>query len=64
MSPKEVWSQQLAAAVAHLFSQCNVVWRIFYGLGVQAVKVKILWVLYFHQVWLHHLSKVFDSRSS
>jgi hypothetical protein len=29
MSPKQVWSQSLAAAVAHLFSQYNVVWRCF-----------------------------------
>jgi hypothetical protein len=27
MSPKQVWSRHLAAAVALLFSQCNVAWR-------------------------------------
>jgi hypothetical protein len=29
MSPKQVWSWQLAVAVAHLFSQCNMWWRSF-----------------------------------
>jgi hypothetical protein len=29
MSPKHVWSQQLTAVAAHLFSHCNVVWRSF-----------------------------------
>jgi hypothetical protein len=29
MSPKQVWSQHLAAVGALLFSQCNVVWRSF-----------------------------------
>jgi hypothetical protein len=28
-SPKQVWSLQLAAAAALLFSQCNMVWRSF-----------------------------------
>jgi hypothetical protein len=33
MSPKQVWNQCLAAVVALLFSQCNVVWRSFVWAG-------------------------------
>jgi hypothetical protein len=29
MSPKQVWSPRLVAVAAHLFSQCNMVWRSF-----------------------------------
>jgi hypothetical protein len=29
MSPKQVWSQHLAALLPSLFSQCNVAWRSF-----------------------------------
>jgi hypothetical protein len=35
-----------------------------YGLGVQGVQVCFFLMLYFHQVWLQHLSKIFDLWSS
>jgi hypothetical protein len=47
MSPKQAWSWYLAAVAAHLFSQCNVAWRAFYGLGVQGAEVLILLVALF-----------------
>jgi hypothetical protein len=64
MSPKQVWSQWLAACEPSCF--LSVMWHgeAFHGLGLEGVEVLILLVLYFHQVWLQHLSKIFDLWSS
>jgi hypothetical protein len=46
---------------ALLVSQCNVVWRSFVwtkGLGCQSFASS--WWIFFCQLWLHRLSKIFD----
>jgi hypothetical protein len=50
---------------ALLFSQCNMAWRALGRLGVQDVRVLLLFgVFFFCQVWLLHLSKIFDLLNS
>jgi hypothetical protein len=58
------WSQHLAAQEPSCF--LSVTWHgeAFHGLGVQGVEILILLVLYFCQVWLQHLSIIFDLKNS
>jgi hypothetical protein len=63
-SPMQVWRQHLAAWEPSCF--LSVTWHgeDLYGLEVQGVKVLILLGGFFFQVWLQHLSKIFDLQSS
>jgi hypothetical protein len=59
--------QASAGMGALLFSQCNVVWRSFVrdgDLGCQSFASSWCFFFFFCQVWLQHLSKVFDLWSS
>jgi hypothetical protein len=50
---------------ALLFSQCNMVWRSFVWAGGSVCRsFDSLWWIFFCQVWLQHLSKIFDLWSS
>jgi hypothetical protein len=50
---------------AFLFSQCNVSWRSFVQAGgLRCWSFDSSWCFFFCQVWLQHLSKVFDLWSS
>jgi hypothetical protein len=62
-SPKQVRSQHLSAREPSCF--LSVTWHgeALYGLGVQGVRVWILF-FFFSQVWLQRLSKIFDLQSS
>jgi hypothetical protein len=49
---------------ALLISQCNMVLGNFTGRGFRVKKFWLFLVLFFCQVLLHHLSKIFDLQSS
>jgi hypothetical protein len=63
MSPKEVSSQSLAAWEPSCFLGVTRHREALYRLGVLGVEAFLL-VLFFCQVLLQHLSKIFDSQSS
>jgi hypothetical protein len=65
ISPKQVWSQHLAVQEPSFFSQCNVVWRSFvqaWGSVCRSPDSSFCFLIC--QVWLQHLSKIFDLQSS
>jgi hypothetical protein len=64
MSPKQVWSLCLARQEPSCFLSVTWCGEAFHGLRIQGVKVSFFLVLYFHQVWHQHLSKIFDLQSS
>jgi hypothetical protein len=63
-SPKQFWSQHLAAQEPSCF--LSVVWHVeaLWGLGVQGVRVLLILGGFFCQVWLQCFSKIFDLWSS
>jgi hypothetical protein len=63
--PKQAWSQCLAVWEPSCFLSVMCHGEALYGLGVWGVRVLLLLgVFFFCQVWLQHLSKIFDLWSS
>jgi hypothetical protein len=63
-SPKQVWNWHLVAQKPSCFLSVTWYGETLYRLGVQGLGVLLLLGGFFCQVWLQHLSKIFDFRSS
>jgi hypothetical protein len=63
-SPKQVWSQHLEAQEPSCFLSVTRCRQALYGLRVRVSEFWFFLAAFFYQVWLQHLSKIFDLRSS
>jgi hypothetical protein len=64
MSPKQVWSQHLQAQEPSCFLSVTWYGKALHRLGAQGVGVLLILGGFSCQVWLHHLSMIFDLQSS